>query len=147
MPLRDPSFGDLCLVIWHSSRVVRVISIYNSFKTSAGGTSEFLESTLLALIGKFYAVSSHWKILCNTMLTLIWSMGIRKCSAMPAVHGKIDILTVFSEPEFKKHLQNTVLDCYRKQGKTLRKTACLSVKPSCSKMDVEHRVFTTFSQT
>ena len=81
------------------------------------------------------------------MLTLVWSMGIRKCSAMPAVHRKIDILTVFSQPEFEKHLQNTVLDCYRKQGKTLRKTACLSVKHSCSKMDVEHRVFTTFSQT
>ena len=66
---------------------------------------------------------------------------------MPPVHRKIDILTAFCQPEFEKHLQNTVLEYYGKQGKTLRKTACLSVKHSCSKMDVEHRVFTTFSQT
>ena len=55
--------------------------------------------------------------------------------------------TAFFQSEFEKQLRNTMLECKRKQRKTLWKTTCLSVKCSCRKMDTEHRVCTTFSQT
>ena len=52
-------------------------------KTFAGEISDF-----------FFSLSSHKKILRNTWLMPIWSM--EKCSAMPAVHQKVDVDGVFS---------------------------------------------------
>ena len=108
-------------------------SIYDLFKTSAERIS--------ILFFFFYAVSSHKKILCNTKLAFIWSMG--KCSAMQAVHQKIDVDSVSSARGRNALAKYRV----RMHQKTLRKTTCLSVKCSCRKIDVEHHVFTTFSRT
>ena len=109
-------------------------SIYDLFKTSAGRISNFF-FTPLALIRKFSATPG-W---CSFDL---WE-NAQQCR--PLIRKLT--MTAFPQPEFEKHLENTVLECNRKQRKTLRKTTCLSLKCSCRKTDVEHRVFTTFSQT
>ena len=70
---------NMVLLLSHSCEV----SMCDLLKTYAGEISDF-----------FFSLSSHKKILRNTWLIPIWSM--EKCSAMPAVHQKVDVDGVFS---------------------------------------------------